>query len=261
MTGVHFTASLGLQNQLIQAGVEVDMPSAFKSNDLKSSLNKVKRSGVRIVILLASSGDRFKVGLHARQENMLVHNWAWLTVNRLNSKTKQRAQHLLQGWVFFRNVRPTGPQLDGFVEEVKTMNRLVFNVTADPDLSAYDEGLLPMHEAIMLYAHAATKVLAEGGNLHNGLLVTGAIRSTTFVGLGGSSIALDQHGDRIESYEAVNYVIKMDGELTRESVGLYNSTLKQYTAYARAAVWPGNTTNVPADNFSGPLQTNCTLLH
>merc|ERR1712159_677565 len=42
----------------------------------------------------------------------------------------------------------------------------MFSRTLAPDTS---KGLLPMHEAIMLYAHAATKVLAEGGNLHNGL--------------------------------------------------------------------------------------------
>ena len=64
-----------------------------------------------------------------------------------------------------------------------------------------------LHDAIMLYAHAATKVLSEGGNLRDGQAVTEAVRSTTFEGVGNRLVALDQHGDRIESYEVMSYVV------------------------------------------------------
>ena len=56
----------------------------------------------------------------------------------------------------------------------------------------------------MLYAHAATKVLSEGGNLNNGKVLTAAVRSTAIAGIGGN-VVLDERGDRIESYEVTDY--------------------------------------------------------
>ena len=64
-----------------------------------------------------------------------------------------------------------------------------------------------LHDAIMLFAHAATKLLSEGGDLHDGQAVTEAVRNTNFVGAGGEVVALDERGDRRESYEVMNFVI------------------------------------------------------
>ena len=36
-------------------------------------------------------------------------------------------------------------------------------------------------------------------------------------------------------------------------VGMYDCTLRQYRAYERLLVWPGNSTEVPADYSSGEL--------
>ena len=83
--------------------------------------------------------------------------------------------------------------------------------------------------------------------------MTEAIRSTRFEGVGNSAVSLDQHGDRIQSYEVMNYVVEADGRVESMPVGLYNSTRKEYLAYERAVVWPGSTTKVPADYFSGEL--------
>ena len=61
---------------------------------------------------------------------------------------------------------------------------------------------------------------------------------------GGEFFLLDQHGDRIESFEVKNYV-DADGQMGSVRVGLYDSILQQYRAYEQAVVWPGNTTKVP----------------
>jgi hypothetical protein len=106
----------------------------------------------------------------------------------------------------------------------------------------------------MLYAHAATKVLLEGGDLNNGTAVTEAVRSTTFEGVGGSTVVLDEKGDRIASYEVMNYVLKAGNVMGSVAVGMFNSTLRQYKAYEQTVVWPGNTPEVPADYFSGELR-------
>ena len=127
-------------------------------------------------------------------------------------------------------------------------------VTPDSVDLAYSVALF---DAIMLYAHGATKMMSEGGSLRNGLAVTAALRNTSFTGVGGTTIALDNHGDRIESYEVLNYVLEAGDVMRSVAVGVYDCEVRQYRAYERVVLWPGNTTNTPADYFSGA--PSCTL--
>ena len=166
------------------------------------------------MILFASSSDRAKMGLRAHNDGLITTNWAWLTESKLNSKKELEAGYALSGWIYFQAVLPKA-ELEDFVEKVKIQNSAVFGVTTDAQLSAQDEGLLSLHDAVMLYAHAATRVLSEGGDLQDGQAVTKAVRSTRFEGYGGSVVALDTKGDRIESYEVMNYVLEADGAIGR----------------------------------------------
>ena len=134
-----------------------------------------------------------------------------------------------------------------FVEQVSIYSSTGFNITVDPgsvDLT-YSTAL---YDAIMLYARVATTVLSKGGNLRDGEAVTAAVRSTTFEGVGGSAVSLDSSGDRVESYEMMNYVLEA-GHGINVPVGVYNSTDQQYRASnKRLVVWPGNMTEVPKDS-------------
>ena len=116
---------------------------------------------------------------------------------------------------------------------------------------------IALHDAILLYAHAATKVLSAGGDLSDGAAVTAAVRSTSFVGVGGNVVNLDDHGDRIESYEVMNYVAD-DQMLISMLVSMYGATasssaIHEYTIYEREVVWPGSTKVVPVDYLSGGI--------
>ena len=93
--------------------------------------------------------------------------------------------------------------------------------------------------------------LSEGGDLDDGKAVAQAMRNTTFKGVGNRVVALDQNGDRIESYEVMNYVVLADGRMGSVGVGMYDSIQGQYNAYERAVIWPGNVTAVPVDYVSG----------
>ena len=84
-----------------------------------------------------------------------------------------------------------------------------------------------------------------------GTAITEAVRNKTFTGVGGTVVALNSEGNRTESYEAMNYVLKAGDVMRSVAVGTFNSTLEQYMAYKRPVVWPGNSTEVPADYFSG----------
>ena len=137
------------------------------------------------------------------------------------------------------SMRPALPSegMDAFAEQVSLYTASRFNITTPLDLvdSTYSVAL---HDAIMLYAHAATGVIANGGNLRDGKTVTETVRGTSFKGVGDCLVSLDKHGDQIESYEVLNYVAgKADG-MVSVPVGVYNNTAQQYTPYAQALVWP-----------------------
>ena len=103
------------------------------------------------------------------------------------------------------------------------------------------------YDAVMLYAHAATKVLSEGGDVKDGLAMTDVIRRTSFIGIANTVVALDEKGDRIEDYEVANYVLTTDGVMEIVTVGVFNNTLKKYYPSAHAIVWPNGSNDVPRD--------------
>ena len=173
------------------------------------------------------------------------HRWAWIIPE------ERKAIPQMQGWIFLRPLLHT-EGMQAFAEQVSEYTASNFNIdlpTDSVDLT-YSAAL---YNAIMLYAHAATKVLSEDGDHHDGKAVTAAIRSTSFKGAGGTLVRLDSNGDRVESYEVMNYVV--EGDMTWSvAVGMYNCTLQQYRAHERAIVWPGKTMAVPVDYFLGELQ-------
>ena len=65
------------------------------------------------------------------------------------------------------------------------------------------------------------------------------------------AFAIDSNGDRIDSYEVMNYVVEQGDVMRSVAVGMFNSSLQQYKAYEQAIVWPGESREVPADYFSG----------
>ena len=213
-------------------------PAALESGKITDApVLEIRRSGIRIVLVLLYHADKQCVASLAREEGMITAGWAWMLTNEdLIGRT-------MAGWLYFRRfLSSTGTQ--AFVEQVSTYSSTGFSITLGPgsvDLT-YSTAL---YDAIMLYARAATTVLSEGGNLRDGEAVTAAVRSTTFEGVQGH-VALDVNGDRIESYEVMNFVLRADDVMSSVAVGLYNSRQRQHKAYERV-VWPGNTMEVPID--------------
>ena len=142
---------------------------------------------------------------------------------------------------------------------------ITVSITADSVDVRYSAAL---YDSVVLYARAATKVLAEGGDLHDAQAVTAAMRNTTVEGVGGVALRLDNHGDRIESYEVMNCIVGADSDFRNSGgvwlvpVGEYSTELQLYTE-KRTAVWPGPTTEVPIDSGShlhiiaGTQKTGC----
>ena len=126
--------------------------------------------------------------------------WAWLVTELLSNIATEH----MAGWLVMRSRHPR-EGMQAFAEEVIDgfKSSSFAAITAKQVHLTYS---MALHDAIMLYAHAATKVLSEGGDLHDGRAVTAAVRSTTIKGVGGSVVALDQSGDRNESYEVMNYM-------------------------------------------------------
>ena len=198
----------------------------------------------RIVLVLSNNGDALTIASLGRRKSM-VTGFAWL----LSEDWFEWQDISNIGWLYFKPFLASDMQ--AFAKQVSDYSKSHFNITVRPD-SVNLEYSETLYAAIMLYAHAATRVLSEGGDLQDGAAVTAAVRNTTFAeGVGGTVVVLDSKGDRIESYELMNFVLEAGNVPGSVAVGMFNSTLWQYKAYEHAVVWPGNTIEVPADYFSG----------
>jgi hypothetical protein len=153
------------------------------------------------------------------------------------------------GWLFIESAR-LSEGTDTFARQVRDYSKSHFNISvrADSVDLTYSAAL---YDAIMLCAYAVTTVMLEGGDLQDGEAVTAAIRNTSFVGVSGTTVSLDSHGDRIESYEVMNYVLEAGDVMSSVAVGVFNATLQEYSAYERAVIWPGSRMEVPVDYSSG----------
>jgi hypothetical protein len=237
-----FETRQGLVKQLEATSIKVLKPAAFEPGDVKDAmLSEIRRSGFRIVFVLSYDADAQTLASLGRRESMTT-GWAWLV------SAERTAVPAIAGWLWFRPFLASDMQ--AFAKQVSDYSMSHFNISVRPDSVdlTYSAAL---YDAIMLYAYSATKVLSEGGNLHDGFVVTEAVRSTTFTGVGGTVVALDSSGDRVESYEMMNYVLRAGDAMRSMAVGRFNSTLKEYKAYKRDMVWPGLTMEVPEDYFSG----------
>ena len=239
---IWFETRLGLAKQLEDASITVRWPAAFEPESFTdATLGEIKRSGIRIVLVISYDADAQSVALLARREGM-TNGYAWLVVS------KKIAVPDMAGWLWFRPF--LGSNMEAFAKQVSDYSKSHFNITVSPD-SVDLTASAALYDAIMLYAYSATKVMLEGGDLKNGEAVTAAVRSTRVKGVGGIAVALDSNGDRVESYEVMNYVLEAGNVMSSVAVGKYDSTAQRYQPYMRAVVWPGNTTEVPADYYSG----------
>ena len=232
-----------MSKQFGAAGIKVHMPAAWEPGTFlqeTETLREVKRTGNRVLFLLAYDDDIKTVASHAAREGMLRAGFAWL-----RNEAAAQATGLEQGFMFMRSLLPS-KGMQAFAEHVSDYSKSSFNISLSTDAVDLTYSVA-LHDAVMLYAHAATSVLAEGGNLNDGQVVTAAVRSTKFVGI-GSIVALNQDGDRIETYEVMSYVAEADSTMATVPIGLYNSTEQQYVAYERSVIWPGNTSCVPIDS-------------
>ena len=251
---IWFKTGIELTEQLADADIEVLRLAAFEPDNFKApTLSQIKHSDIRIVVLLAYGNDTQEVASSADQQGM-SRSYAWILMEMLTQATEQ-----MQGWLYVQPFLPS-EGMQAFAKQVSDYTKSHFDIAASPDLVdlAYSVAL---HDAILLYAHAATKVLSAGGDLQNGTAVTEAVRSTTFEGVGGDVVTLTDKGDRVESYEVMNIMRDAEGGMNSVPVGLYNRTLQQYMAYEQAVVWPGGMTVVPIDHFSGaPGSVVCAMM-
>ena len=233
-----------LTKELQGAGITMLKPVEFEPGRFKlATLSQIKHSGIRIVILMAFQNEVQDVASSAEKQDMITSGWAWITTEERETIPQ------LQGWLFLRPLLPSDG-MQAFAQQVSDYTASRFNITlaADSVDLTYSAAL---HDAVMLYAYAATRVLAEGGDLHDGVVMTEAVRSTRFKGLGNRPVALNAQGDRIDTYEVMSIVQGADAAMESVPAGVYSNTEQQYRVYEQTVVWPGGTTVVPVDYVSG----------
>ena len=90
-TKVWFQSGLEVTKQLQGAGIEMLRLSAFEPGSVKTSaVRQIKRSGIRIVLLMAFDEDTHTVASSAAIEGMGSMGWAWSSENRIETLSARR---------------------------------------------------------------------------------------------------------------------------------------------------------------------------
>ena len=242
---VFFDTASELTRQLQTAGMGVLRPAAFEPGQFNDeTLGEISRSGNRIVIFMAFENDTHTVASSAQELTTSAGGWAWILLEPALPRPT------LEGWLYIQpTLAPEGMQ--AFAKQVSDHTQSSFNITVSTD-SVDLVHSAALYNAILLYSHAATKVQSVRGDLHDGRAVAQAVPRTVFKGVGGSIVALTDQGDRIESYEVINYVVGANDGMDSVPVGLWDSTStqKHYKSYEQIVVWPGRAAAVPVDYAS-----------
>ena len=245
---------MGSWNDLFRSSqINVRYFETFKPGRFQATLlRQIKKAGVLVVIVLAYSDDTAKIALNADSLGMTSVGWSWISSAQvvgaegmLQFQQRKRAKLALHGWLFVHRLSARSDQsvaLEQFYEEVKTAANDYFN----HNITSVGGHAANLWDAVYLFAHAATRVIAAGGSVNDGIGLVKEMRNISFQGI-EQVVVLNEDGDRLESYEVMNYVLGADGAMESVPVGLYNSSERTYSAYGREVIWPGNTTDTPLD--------------
>ena len=138
-TGVHAEAGLHFTTELKRAGFAVVRLTPFEAYNFEpAALSALRRTGVRVVMLVASSGDTRAVG---NSGISLEGSWAWITFERRNAVTG------MQGWLFIQALL-LSEGMQTFAEQVSAHSKAHFNLTVSSDSVDLTYGAA-LYDAIM----------------------------------------------------------------------------------------------------------------
>ena len=179
---------------------------------------------------------------------MTSSGWAWIASDTVvgaefkeveGGAREEEAMRALSGWLYVA-IAP-GEVPSDFFGRVNEYNRAHFNTSAT---EFYYRGVYAaaMVNAVLLFAHAATRVLDDGGNVDDGALMFRAMTSLSFEGIQQQPFRLNKNGDAIESYDAMNYVYE-NGAMHSIEIGHFADG--RYLRTIAEVRWPGGQGHVP----------------
>ena len=174
----------------------------FEAESFQSAaLEEIRRSNVRVVIALACSSDTMTLALAARKLGMTSRGWAWIgdvtvigaeQADMITSDALiENAKDALHGWIYLAVFKKSSAIIDEFYEQVKDYGRRDFNLSKDVTARDIDAFAASLYDAVFLFAHAATRMLSEGGDVQDGKLMVQTMHNISFDGIQGA-VALDK---------------------------------------------------------------------
>ena len=116
---------------------------------------------------------------------MVSPGWAWLcTANVVGAEQVaeasmiDHAKQALSGWLWLDHAINDSIEQQAFDGKVMQYTDWSFNIS----VRFTDQRAVPLYNAILLFAHAATRVIDAGGDPKNGLLLTQAMANASFQG-------------------------------------------------------------------------------
>jgi hypothetical protein len=265
LRGLTFEPALvALSEAFLAAQVSIISTVSFEEEDddvrMSNKLKQIQDLGSsQVVMAIALESTYLKIALAAQARGM-VSGWAWLGLdtvegspNYASMERQAEANLAFNGWVFFV------PQLSAgqFSAGQDFLDR-VHNATQFDFPTLFDKSVLPSRYAAAMYA--AITVLATVANQQRWLPTQGgraflnqSIGTMPFDGPTGL-VKLDANGDRLLSYQAINFGFK-NGTVRLTVVGSFDPETQFYSSSGAAIIWPGYALNVPVGSGSVDYST------
>eukprot|EP00462_Mataza_sp_D1_P007519 CAMPEP_0175122790 /NCGR_PEP_ID=MMETSP0087-20121206/1901_1 /TAXON_ID=136419 /ORGANISM="Unknown Unknown, Strain D1" /LENGTH=1351 /DNA_ID=CAMNT_0016404445 /DNA_START=71 /DNA_END=4127 /DNA_ORIENTATION=- len=223
----------------------------FDSKDSKASVMQiVQKHRINVVLLFTSTLAIRDLVLAAHDLNML-HNYVYISVESMSddpvagsSRRDKLARNSLQGLLMFGLLRRRPSSgFNIFLEKYRNKTKEMFGAT--PFLIRQE--VESIFDSIHLYAHAVKAARVAGINIQDGKAMRSVLSNTTFA-VYGSSIRMDQNGDRQQDISLFNLFYRRDENGTAKSsiVHVADFSFKQnrFTRFKKI-VWMGNATGPP----------------
>eukprot|EP01135_Chromosphaera_perkinsii_P001757 Nk52_evm26s210 gene=Nk52_evmTU26s210 len=262
---LYSSAAQAILTELAKVNVTVQAFQVFNSlQDPTSALEEVKKTNIRVICYLSAGTDMRRSVLAAKDIGIIGPEYVWLTSGEVfrdstftsdaDSRT-QEALEAIKGFIGFSSyVNETGTEFQNFLGQARTAMTTYFNAPVPADKEIFSR-VAVVYDSVLLWAEAATRVIAKGGNPRSGKEVVAEYPNVKFSGISGT-IALDSNFDINRDYQVFNRVPSSARATTVKTVGYYRSETNTFEAESGVAIeWPSGSTQTPLD---GSCPADCT---
>ncbi|XP_055329218.1 atrial natriuretic peptide receptor 1-like isoform X2 [Paramacrobiotus metropolitanus] len=209
--GVTFTAELRKRPDFASTIVQKPIRSGDATADTYVNLLKEANSTARVYLLCSNASVVRQIMLTANTLNMLDGSYVYIAIELFQSSTwgtftwsmgnaQDRDAKFAYNSLLLVALNPQHTEyFDEFSSDIRRLSRQNYNYSFG-EFEDIDPVVISYYESVLMYADVINKILASGGNIYDGKLVSSLFRNGAFNSPVSGNVKLDSFGDRLSDF-------------------------------------------------------------